>query len=65
MWSNTTFNPMKRLHTDNKREYIMSELQFFLREQGIIYETSTSHVYQQNSCAEQLNCILLEETQSI
>ena len=39
----------------------MLELQFFLREQGIIYETSTLHVYQQNSCTEQLNCILLEE----
>ena len=60
MWSNTTFHPVKRLHTDNGREYVILELQFFLREQEVIYETSTSYVYQQNGCAEQLNCTLLE-----
>ena len=45
MWSNTTSHPMKRLHTDNKGEYVMLELQFFLREQEVIYETSTLYVY--------------------
>jgi len=39
MWSYTTYHPVKRLHTDNTEEYIILELQFFLREQGIIYET--------------------------
>ena len=42
---------MKRLHTDNGGEYVTSELQSFLREQGIIYETSILHVHQQNGCA--------------
>jgi len=51
MWSNTTFHSIKRLYTDNGEEYIMLELQSFLREQGIIYETSTSYVCQQNGCA--------------
>jgi len=60
MQSNTTSYSMKKLHTDNRREYIMLELQFFLWEQEIIYKTSTWHVYQQNSCAEQLNCTPLE-----
>ena len=56
---------MKRLHTDNREEYIISELQFFLREQEIIYETSTSYVHQQNGHAEQLNHTLLEKVQSM
>ena len=45
MQSNTTSYSMKKLHTDNRREYIMLELQFFLWEQEIIYKTSTWHVY--------------------
>ena len=52
MWSNTTSYSVKKLYTDNKREYIMSELQSFLREQRIIYKTSTLYIHQQNSCAE-------------
>ena len=61
MWSNTIFYSVKRLHTDNRREYIMLELKFFLREQGIIYKTSTLHMCQQNSYVQQLNCTLLEK----
>jgi len=49
MWSNTTFYSVRRLHTDNGREYVISELQSFLREQGIIYKTSIPYVHQQNS----------------
>ena len=48
---NTAFNSVKSLYTDNRGEYILLELQPFLKEQGIIHETSTLHVYQQNSCA--------------
>jgi len=36
---------MKRLYTNNVREYITLELQFFLREQEIIHKTSTSHIH--------------------
>ena len=46
MWSNTTFYSVKRLYTDNRREYVTLELQFFLKEQEIIYKTSTSHIHQ-------------------
>ena len=60
MWSNSTSHPVKRLHTDN---YVTLELQSFLREQGIIHETSIPYVHQQNGHAEQLNCILLEKVQ--
>jgi len=42
-----------------------SELQSFLREQGIVHETSTPHVHQQNGRAERLNWILLEKAQSM
>jgi len=49
LWSNTTFHSVKCLHTDNGGKYMTSELQFFLREQGIVHEISTPHVYQQNS----------------
>ena len=45
LWSNTTFHSVKCLHTDNGREYMISELQSFLREQEIVYETSTPHVH--------------------
>jgi len=49
LWSNTTSHSVKRLHTDNRKEYMTSELQSFLYEQGIVHETSTPYVYQQNS----------------
>ena len=52
MWSNTTSHSVKRLYIDNKEEYVMLELQLFLREQRIIHETSTSHIYRQTGCAE-------------
>ena len=65
MWSNTTSYPIKMLHTDNGKEYVILELQSFLRKQGIIYKTSTLYIYQQNSHAEQLNCTLLEKAQSM
>ena len=57
MWPNTTFHSVKRLHTDNREEYVISELQSFLREQDVIHEISTSYVHQQNGHAKQLNCI--------
>ena len=61
MWLNTTSHSVKRLYTDNGREYVTSELQSFLREQEVIYKTSTLYVYQQNGHAKQLNHILLEK----
>jgi len=48
LWSNTTSHSVKRLHTDNGGEYMTSELQSFLCEQGIVHETSTPQVHQQN-----------------
>jgi len=63
LWLNTTFYSVKCLHTDNGGEYMTSELQSFLREQGIVHETSTPHVHQQNSRAERLNRTLLEKVQ--
>jgi len=42
LWSNTTSHSVKHLHTDNGGEYMTSELQSFLCEQGIVHETSTS-----------------------
>jgi len=51
------------LHTDNGGEYVILELQSFLREQGVIHEISTLYVYQQNGYAEWLNCTLLEKAQ--
>jgi len=65
LWSNTTSHSVKRLHTDNRGEYMTSELQFFLCEQGIVYETSTPHIHQQNGQTERLNWTLLEKAQSI
>jgi len=65
MWSNTTSHSVKRLHTGNGGEYVTLELQSFLKEQGVIHETSTPYVHQQNGCAERLNCTLPEKIQSM
>ena len=51
MWLNTTFYSVKRLYTNDGGEYMMLELQYFLKEQKIIYKTSTLHVHQQNNHA--------------
>ena len=61
IWSNITSHPVKRLYTDNGREYVTLELQSFLREQGVIHKTNTLYVHQQNGHAEQLNYTLLEK----
>ena len=45
MWLNTTWHSVKRLHTENRKKYIMSELKFFSRKQEVIHETSILHVY--------------------
>jgi len=65
LWPNTISHSVKRLYTDNGGEYMTLELQSFLCEQGIIHETSTPHVHQQNGQAEQLNQTLLEKVQSM
>jgi len=53
------------LHTNNGKEYVILELQFFLKKQEIIYETSIPYAHQQNSYTKQLNYILLEKEQLI
>ena len=45
LWSNTTSHSVKCLYTDNGEEYMTSELQFFLHEQGIVHEISIPHVH--------------------
>ena len=45
LWSNTTSYSVKYLHTDNRGEYMILELQSFLCEQGIVHETSTPYVH--------------------
>ena len=45
MWSNTTSYLVKILHTDDGGEYVLPELQSFLREQEIIHETSTPNIH--------------------
>jgi len=65
LWLNTTSHSVKHLHTDNGGEYMTSELQSFLAEQGITHETSIPYVHQQNGQAKQFNHILLEKAQSI
>jgi len=46
LWSNTTSHSVKYLHTDNGGEYMTSELQSFLHEQGIVHKTSIPHIHQ-------------------
>ena len=44
-----------------KKECVTLELQYLLRNQEIIYKTSTPYIYQQNGCTEWLNYTLLEK----
>jgi len=40
-----TSHSVKIFHTDNEEEYVISELQFFLKEWKIIYKTSKYFLY--------------------
>ncbi|KAB2621081.1 hypothetical protein D8674_037660 [Pyrus ussuriensis x Pyrus communis] len=56
---------IKVLHSDNRGEYIGSELSNFLRDQGILHETTCPHTPQQNGVAERKNRHILETAHAL
>lgn len=51
---------IKKLRTDNGREYLSNEFKSFLTKNGISHQTSTPYTPQQNGLAERMNRTLLE-----
>ncbi|CAN6709377.1 unnamed protein product [Malus baccata var. baccata] len=56
---------IKVLRSDNGGEYIGSELSGFLRDQGILHETTCPHTPQQNGVAERKNRHILETARAL
>ncbi|CAN6557534.1 unnamed protein product [Malus baccata var. baccata] len=56
---------IKVLRSDNGGEYIGSELSNFLRDQGILHETTCPHTPQQNGVAERKNRHILETARAL
>nr|KYP54934.1 Retrovirus-related Pol polyprotein from transposon TNT 1-94 [Cajanus cajan] len=58
-------SPIKRLRSDNGREYVNQNLSNFLKEKGVIHELTCVDTPQQNGVAERKNRHLLEVTRAL
>jgi len=56
---------LKKLRTDNGREYLSREFQNFLEEEGIVHQTTVEYTPQQNGVAERANRTLIEMARCI
>lgn len=57
---NQTDLKIKKLRTDNGREYVNKQFQMFLREHGIEHQTTVPYSPQQNGVAERANRTIME-----
>ena len=65
-WAKTfTGQLLTSVCSDYGREFLGKELQLFFLSRGITYQTSVSHILQQNGCAERFNQTLLEKAEVI
>ena len=58
-------SPIKRLRSDNGREYVNQNLSKFLEENGVVHELTCVDTPQQNGVAERKNRHLLEVTRAL
>ena len=58
-------SPIKRLRSDNGREYVNQNLSKFLQENGVVYELTCVDTPQQNGVAERKNRHLLKVTRAL
>jgi len=58
-------SPIKRLCSDNGREYVNQNLSKFLQENGVVHELTCVDTPQQNGVAERKNRYLLEVTRAL
>jgi len=55
-------NPIKRLHSDNGREYVNQNISKFFKENEFVHELTCVDTLQQNGIAERKNPHLFEVT---
>jgi len=58
-------SPIKRLRSDNGREYVNQNLSKFLKENGVVHELTCVDTPQQNGVAERKNRHILEVTRAL
>jgi len=58
-------NPIKRLRSDNGREYVNQKLSNFLQENGVVHELTCLDTPQQNGVAERKNRHHFEITEAL
>ena len=58
-------SPIKRLRSDNGREYLNQNLSKFLQENGVVHELTCVDTPKQNEVAERKNCHLFEVTRAL
>ena len=54
-----------KLHSDRGGEYISSDLQNFLSENGVEHQMAVPHTPQQNGRAERFNCTFVEKSEAM
>ena len=64
-WERQTGGKVQRVRSDRGGEYLGGILQDFLKQRGIVHETSAPHTPQQNGAAERLNRTLLERVRAM
>ena len=63
--TNETGNKVKILHTDNGGEYCSKEFIEYMREKGILHQTTTPMNPEQNCVAERMNRTIVETARSM
>ncbi|MCG8622681.1 MAG: integrase core domain-containing protein, partial [Proteobacteria bacterium] len=57
--------PIRKLRTDNRGEYMSKDLQIYLTLKGIEHQLTVPHSPQQNGVAERLNRTLMESARAM
>ncbi|MCR2848077.1 transposase family protein, partial [Weizmannia coagulans] len=57
--------PVKILRSDNAKEFLSEQFQVFMRDHGILHQTSCVDTLSQNGVAERKNRYLLETTKAL
>lgn len=65
MTEKSTERQLKVLRTDNEGEYTSSELQDFLKKEGVRHELKVPKTPEQNKVAERMNKTLMETVRSM
>ena len=64
MATNLTGRQVKTLCSDDGGEYVLTEFKKYLKEKGILHQTTTTYNPAQNGVAERNNCTIVETARS-